>query len=201
MLRIVSNALDQYQINRTIQQLNYYRPICDVYDNPFESKLQLPKQYHKEFPFCLILDQLLCSTTMALMEAMLDLPIMREIDEYHNAFFIYRQGDFLQNHLDTAIHDNKRKVITANLYLTEGQFIYQDAQYSHDPGTLIAFVNDDNSYHGVSPTEKERMLVSVGYIGPNSINSNRGNKRALFQPWLYEAWNDAKWQLAKERSE
>lgn len=201
MLRIISNALDQYQINRTIQQLNYYRPLCDIYNNPFESKLQLPKQYHKEFPFLLVLDQLLNHTTMALMEAMFDTPIMREIDEYHNAFFIYRQGDFLRRHLDTAIHDNKRKVITANLYLTDATFVYMDINYHVDAGSLVAFINDDESYHGVHKTEKERMLVSVGYIGPNSINSNRGNKRALFTPWSYEHWTPEQYQLAKERSE
>lgn len=201
MLKVIDNAIGEYDLRRTIQQLRYYQPTMDLYDNPFESKLQLPKELHKEFPFLVVLDQLLNNTTIAMMEVLFDTPLLREHDDYHNAFFVYRPGGYLAYHIDTAIHDNKRKVITANLYFTEGDFIFQERAITVQPGTLVAFTNDDTSYHGVRQCTNERMLVSVGYIGPSRYGMTRANKRAIFVPWPNETWTPERIEQAKERSE
>lgn len=173
----------------------------DVYDNPFESKLQLKKGNHYSYPFEAVIDQLQNDTTIALVESLLDETLLREVDNYHTAFFIYRPGDYLQPHVDCAIHDLKYKVATANLYFTEATLWFRNNPIQCSPGTLVCFTNDDDSVHGVRPTNQVRMLLSVGYIGPKPSSIHRSNKRARFLPWPHEEWTEQQWALAKERSE
>lgn len=200
MLKVIDNAIGEYDLRRTVQQLRYYQPTMDVYDNPFESKLQLPKPLHKEFPFLLILDQLLNNTTIAMMEHVLDVKLDRSIDDYHNAFFIYRPGDHLQYHVDAAIHNLRFKVVTANLYFTKAVLVFRNNPILVEPGTLVCFTNDDDAFHGVPLCNDERMLVSVGYTGPQPSAIKRTNKRAKFVPWPKEDWTIEQYELAKERS-
>lgn len=201
MLKVIPNALSPYLINRTIQQLEYYRPLMDVYDNPFESKLQLPKHIHEEYPFVDVLNHLLSDTTMALVSELLHHPLDRTVDDYHSAFFIYRQGDYLQYHLDAALHNLRFKVVTANLYFTSAEFVYQHSNVAIEPGMLVCFDNEDDAYHGVPITQKERMLVTVGYTGPKPPTILRTNKRAKFVPYPNETWPEDYWEAARVRAE
>lgn len=177
----------------------------DEYNNRFESKLQLPKWMHDEHPYAPLMSMVrFCEPFL---EQFFDMELEAPDHDYWDAIFMYRPGDYLQYHLDSSIHDGWRKLVTCNLYLTNcrgGEFQIRDNVIRVEHGTLVAFTNEDDAYHGVWPIKEDnRVMITMGFGRPASTarpNMTRTNDRAEFVPYPNERWTNEQYKEAEERA-
>lgn len=183
----------------------------DEYTHPFEPKLQVKKARHRDTPLESLIEFMRCNALTQLLNGSMDVP-WQEVpaagSEYFTAAYIYREEDYLQTHLDCAIHDGERKVITANLYLTDadgGELDIRGHTVAPEANTLVAFVNDDDSWHAVRRIKRGlRLMITTGYVLPADMfpmaGFNATYEKAWFGPGPGEQWGDEEYALRDKRA-
>lgn len=183
----------------------------DEYQNVFESKMQVPKEYHANLALRDLIDEMFSPDLIAHLKVHFGLSALeglrRPADDYFTAFFVYVKGDYLRRHFDPAIRNGQRKIIGANLYLNRcegGEFSVNGYDIQPEFNTLVAFTNDIDGAHAVKPIKHgQRLILTTGYVvddleyGPMFSNRNR---RAIFIPDHGENWTQEKYELAAKRS-
>jgi hypothetical protein len=190
---------------RSIRSMSSYQ--LSEYRHPFEPKLQVRKELHSSYPLKDILERLRTAGAICFFSELFCLPSLIPSD-YFTAFYIYRENDFLQTHIDAAINDGLRKVVTANLYLTDcegGELIIGERTIPVKANTLVLFSNHDESYHGVNlVTGGRRVMLTAGYCLPASDFPRPGftrmNRKAWFVPSPGAKWTPAQYMLRNQRA-
>lgn len=195
---VLTNTVPKYMLQAFYNDLEWYSvldpaSLWDVYDNVFESKLQLKKDHVSSLQSVqeIMHTVFFNKTVRAMLKFHFQLPnIELAEDDYFTALFKYRSGDFLQYHLDTGVHNQSRKVLTANLYLSDcegGELVVKGTYHRVSVGTLVVFANTFDSYHAVKPVlSQERLVLTYGYVlpleTPVSPDLIHDNTRAIFLP-------------------
>lgn len=180
----------------------------DTYQHRFEPKLCVKKNHYAVPPLGRLLDFLRARTMREFFGHCFGMPGAWPDDGYFTAFYVYRPGDYLQNHIDAAVHGDDRKVITLNLYLSDcegGELVIGQESVPSRANTLVAFLNHDSACHGVRMvTEGRRIMVTTGLVMSNSTfprpRFNRMGRKAWFLPWPGEQWSEADLKARDERA-
>lgn len=216
---VLYDVLPNYMLEELEYDLKHWttHEDWDVYDNVFESKLQLKKRFYYRPAIDQIMEHTLQNgVVLGLLQNHFQLPDLEcpnwFQNDYHTALFKYRPGDRLHMHLDCAIHEGWRKALTANLYLSDcsgGELVLLDpATGKHrlirsQTGTLVVFANTDNSFHAVLPVASgERLVLTYGYVVPESTlipDMLRTNTRAIFVPQPGVPWTPEMSKTQKDR--
>jgi Rps23 Pro-64 3,4-dihydroxylase Tpa1-like proline 4-hydroxylase len=181
----------------------------DVYSHPFEPKIQVKKQLYNNLALWRVVLAINERFGHLFAQMFGDLPALQPSSNYFRAFYIYRTGDYLQNHIDAAFHDNERKVVTANLYLTDcegGELFVGDQAIPPAAGCLVVFANRDNAYHRVSPVRSgRRIMLTTGFCMPADMfprpDFTWNNKKAWFAPAPGEEWTEEQFKMRNERAD
>jgi len=183
---------------------------CDWYDNPFERKIGIPKQYHGDVWAREVIEWIKIFTPRPFGQIA---SRFDPCDDYFTGFFIYRHGDYLRRHLDSVIHDDWRKAVVVLLYLSDlseddgGELELFGLKIQPQFNTMVMFLNTDDAYHEALPLKgpwyHQRLLYTTALVVPSSVSVNgqhRDNTRALFVPRPDEQWTPELQKLALERS-
>lgn len=184
----------------------------DEYRHKFEPKLMVKKGYYwSQADLAPLLERLVSMSLREVLRESFMIPAGRMAlyaSNYFTAFYVYRPGDYLQNHIDAAVHDGQRKVITINFYLSDcegGDLIVGGQRLAVKENYLVAFANHDNSFHAVSPvTAGRRIMVTTGLCLPANLfplaNYTRMNRKAWFVPADGQVWGEDDFRLRDERA-
>lgn len=185
-------------------------PEFDEYTHRFEPKLMLKKKHYGTRPLLHALDFLRSPETVQFFSTVFDLHGIRPARNYFTALYVYRPGDYLQTHIDAAINEGERKVLTANLYLSDedcegGELRIGEHLFPARENTLVVFVNHDGSTHGVERVQRGRRIVlTAGYSLPVDdcpvFNFTRDNTKAWFVPGPGEKWGPEDFEARDERA-
>lgn len=188
----------------------YYQPPvidlsdCDRYDNLFEQKWQV-RDLTLEMQLTLSL--MTTAPAIQMYQHVFNLPhLSADPTGYFTACFVYSKDDYLQWHVDTAIHQQRRKAVVLLLYLSEcsgGNLLVKDHMLHPTIGTLVAFRNDDDAYHQVLPViAGSRLVLTTGLVLDDArplTGMERLNERAAFAPHPSEQWTPEQYALAEQR--
>lgn len=163
--------------------------------HPFEPKLSIPKDRYKEkWALDVMYNVLEPFNIHGYFE-----------DEYFTRFYIHRTGDYLQRHIDPAIHRAYVKEYTLLLYLNTcdgGCLNIFGQDIAPVENMAVVFTNSDDSFHSVKPILRgPRVVYTMGICQHfTSIYKHneiqRRNTRAVFTPEPGEVWTDEQYILA-----
>jgi hypothetical protein len=182
----------------------------DEYTHRFEPKLMVKKRHYAEQPLAALLCNLrsyrLCDWLAELFRV--PVPGMFPASDYFTAFYVYRPGDYLQSHLDAAVHEQERKIVTVNLYLSDcvgGELRVGRQIFPSQANTIVAFLNTDNSCHGVEPVKSgKRIMVTTAFSVPAEFfprpRFQKMNQKAYFVPGPGEVWGEQEYKARDERA-
>jgi Rps23 Pro-64 3,4-dihydroxylase Tpa1-like proline 4-hydroxylase len=183
----------------------------DVYTHRFEPKLMVKKEHYALSPLADVVSILRSPEFTAFFSRAFGIAGLAPSSDYFLAVYVYRTGDYLQRHIDAAVHGEERKTVTTNLYLSDcegGELSIGRRVVKSEANTLVAFANHDGSYHEVSKVRAgQRIMVTTGLCLPASqfpLNGvagfTRNNEKAWFVPSHGEKWTAEDFKARDERA-